>query len=110
MSLFVVLVYLIGFILPVLVIISCWLGVRAYKRWTSRVIELEAEVDKARNSFFLIVKILAGRGYGRYTAKDKEHTLEHTFEYFAINKDDCVIRFWASDFSDKERSDEHKTE
>lgn len=97
-------------ILQIAIGIACWLDLRAYKRLINRIDELEAELEADlstnRQAVFLLGKVLAGRGYGRYKFDGETHTLE----YGAIKDGACEVRFWSSDFSDKEHNNVQATE
>lgn len=100
-------------ILPVVVGISCWMDMRAYRRLVSRIYEVEAdltavvaELNTSRQTVLSLGKILAGRGYGRYKFDGETHTLE----YGKIKEGKCVVKFWSSDFSDKEHGNDQAPE
>lgn len=100
-------------LLPVVVGISCWMDMRAYRRLVSRIYEVEAdltavvaELNTSRQTVLSLGKILAGRGYGRYKFDGETHTLE----YGKIKEGKCVVKFWSSDFSDKEHGNDQAPE
>lgn len=93
-------------ILQIAIGIACWLDLRAYKRLINRIDELEADLSTNRQAVFLLGKVLAGRGYGRYKFDGETHTLE----YGAIKDGACEVRFWSSDFSDKEHGNDQAPE